>query len=624
MANSPIASPEPPSARHGRRKARVLLLLVLLTLLAVCFVFSLFTRGAVSHLPFFNGRSSVSAAPSSLVDLRPWQTAQTLAALAVTSEENEYARQAEHLADHEVDQAFAAALRQAGLDAQHRTLTGPALALKQKLAQFQQLQKQDQALVARLTAKAGAPAAKEKGAATPSAVSDDLQVAKARLGLDNDQIADTQRDLERASGDPSVRIQEELTAHEESMRKYDSQVATGEAAVVSVARNHTLATRIKAWLSQRQRYGMIEQARQQALGDASLITAQHNALEAKVGAAASAGASGAAQLASLNDRSTERQILSLDDDRIQTEQQLAVVYSNWSAQVLLQHDIVLHLILRSLMLILLILIGMLLCDALVSHLMNRPGLDHREVRTLHSVLELGIQVLGIGLILLVIFGAPQQTSTILGLSTAALTIALQDYIVAFFGWFTIIGKNGIHVGDWVEINGIGGVVAEIRLMTTTLIETGGLADEGHPTGRHITFMNSFAVRGQYFNFSTTGQWMWDEIIASMPASADIYAVAQRVEAAVREETRENIRLAEEEWEHQVRKGGLHHLKADPVVILRPTSSPIDLGSGIELQVRYVTSAIERFDLRNRIYQRVVDVLREQDAPNPSQRALETK
>ena len=49
------------------------------------------------------------------------------------------------------------------------------------------------------------------------------------------------------------------------------------------------------------------------------------------------------------------------------------------------------------------------------------------------------------------------------------------------------------------------------LFTTTLLETGTLADKGLPTGRRITFMNGFAIRGQYFNFSTTGQWMWDEI-----------------------------------------------------------------------------------------------------------------
>ena len=157
--------------------------------------------------------------------MSPWQTAQALAPLAVTAEETEYARDAERLADHEVDQAFASALRQATLQAQHRTLTGDALALSQKVAQLQQLVKQDQALVNSLTPKSNPPAGPSKNSTPPASDSDDLEVAKAQLGLDSDELADAQQDLERASGDQSAQIQEELAAHEASMKQYDSQIA---------------------------------------------------------------------------------------------------------------------------------------------------------------------------------------------------------------------------------------------------------------------------------------------------------------------------------------------------------------------------------------------------------------
>jgi len=616
MAKSPVASPEPSSAVRAVDKARASLLFALLAALAVCLIFSWMTRGAMAHLPFLNSGSPNSTSPSSLVDLRPWQTAQTLAALAVTAEENEYAHQAEHLADHEVDQAFAAALRQAGLNAQHRTLTGAALALKQKIAQLEHLQKQDQALVTRLSVASGAaPNPQQKSAAS----GDHLEVAKAQLGLDNDELSDAQRDLERASGDESARIQDELTAHEQSMQKFDSQVASGQLAVISVARNHTLAARIKAWLDQRQRFALIQQAEQQALDDARSLTAEHNALEAKENSAETAGApannadGGDAQLADLRDRGTEREILSIDDDRIQTDQQLASVYGKWGAQVELQHRIVLHLILSSLVLILFILVAVLLCDAAVRRIMARPSLDRRQMRTLRNILELAIQVVGIVLILLVVFGSPQQTPTILGLTTAALTIALQDYIVAFLGWFTLMGKNGIHVGDWVEINSVGGEVVEFRLMTTTLLETGGLASQGLPTGRRITFMNSFAIRGQYFNFSTAGQWMWDEIVATVPDAADMHALAQRVEEGVVEETRENAQRAEQEWRQGTRNAGLSRFDASPVVNLRPS------GAGIELHIRYVTPASARFEFRNRLSRRVIALLHEPEAAMQEQR-----
>jgi small-conductance mechanosensitive channel len=76
------------------------------------------------------------------------------------------------------------------------------------------------------------------------------------------------------------------------------------------------------------------------------------------------------------------------------------------------------------------------------------------------------------LILIVILGVPSQMPTIIGLAGAGLTVALKDFIVAFFGWFVLMGKNGLRVGDWVEIDGVAGEVVEINLLRTVLLETG--------------------------------------------------------------------------------------------------------------------------------------------------------
>ena len=502
-----------------------------------------------------------------IVDLHPWQTAQALTPLAVSAEETEFAHDAERLADHEVDQAFASALRMSTLQSQHLTLAGEALALSQKVAQLQQLIKADQAQVDKLKATLSSPTAPAKNSAAPDVDNDDLELAKAQLGLDTDELSDTQQDLDRASGNESARIQAELTARNAAVKQYESQ-AQGErqVAVLSAAQHHTLAARISAWSRQQERSRLIQQAQQQANSDAASLTAEHNALEAKAngGAAAVSGNASdrATKLADLKARSAERQILSIYDDRIQTEKQLATVYGKWTAQVELQHQIVLHLILQSLALIVFILLVMLLGDALVRRLMAHPALDRRQMRTLRGVAQSAIQVIGAVLILIVIFGTPQQTPTILGLGTAALTIALQDFIIAFLGWFVLVGRNGIHVGDWVEINGVGGVVTEVGLFSTTMLETGTLADKGHPTGRRITFLNSFAIRGQYFNFTTNGQWMWDEIAVSVPATDDIHTIVERIDKAVRAETEENAHLAEQEWKRGTGKDGLDRFSAE--------------------------------------------------------------
>jgi small-conductance mechanosensitive channel len=610
---SPSGTPIPDGAavRPIFGRARLLYLLVLVGLLAVCLVVSWITRDAMANLPFLAGSGAarnLARGQKSLVDQSPWQTAQALAPLAVSAEEHGFARDAERLADHEVDQAFASALREAVLQAQHRKLTGEALALSQKVAQLEQLVKDDQALVDKLTQGAKSPAGAKNGS-QPADDGDDLEVAKAQLGLDSDELADGQLDLARASGDQSAQIQAELAAHEAAMQKLESAAqADGQVAVLSAGQNRTLAKRVKAWFAQRDRYGLIQQAQQRAQSDVQSLTAEHNALESKASAneaAAGTGTlTGAERLSEIKNRSAERQILSIYDDRIQTEQQLAAVYGKWSTQVQLQHRIVAHLILQSFALIVFILICILLGTALVRRLIAHPSLDRRQRETLRTILQLGIQCLGGLFILLVVFGTPQQTPTILGLATAALTIALQDFILAFFGWFVLMGKNGMHVGDWVEINGVGGEVIEIGLINTTLLETGDLSDKGHPTGRRISFINSFAIRGQYFNFSTTGQWMWDEIDLKMPATGDVHAMVERIQEAVLEETKDNAQQAEGEWKRGTGDEGLHRFSAEAAVNLRPS------GADIDIQVRYVTRAADRFEVRNRLYRRVIDLLQE--------------
>jgi small-conductance mechanosensitive channel len=235
-------------------------------------------------------------------------------------------------------------------------------------------------------------------------------------------------------------------------------------------------------------------------------------------------------------------------------------------------------------------------------LLERRAYDRRRMQTMRLLLRSGVQLTGMVCVLLLTFGVPKEISTILGLATAGLTVALQSFILAFFGWFILMGKNGIRVGDWVEINGVAGEVVEINLFRTTILENREWAAKGHPTGRRATFINNFAVSGQFFNFSTVGQWMWDEMSLSLPASAETYAKVSQLSDAVAQETAEDAQHAEEEWKRMPRKSGLSQASAAASVNMRPS------GAAVDILIRYVTRASERIIVRNRLYERVMDVL----------------
>lgn len=225
------------------------------------------------------------------------------------------------------------------------------------------------------------------------------------------------------------------------------------------------------------------------------------------------------------------------------------------------------------------------------------------MQTLHTVVLFGLQALGLVGILLVIFGMPSNFATVLALAGAGLTVALKDFIVGFFGWFVLMGKNGIRVGDWVEIEGVGGEVLSIGPLHTVLLETGNWTAPGHPTGRRVSFINSFAIEGHYFNFSTKGQWLWDEIQLDIPESAEPYATAEAIQKMAADSTAANARLAEEEWNRVTPAGMPRSFSAAPSLSVRPTIS------GVNVVVRYIARASERYETRARLYGSVVELLR---------------
>jgi len=261
-----------------------------------------------------------------------------------------------------------------------------------------------------------------------------------------------------------------------------------------------------------------------------------------------------------------------------------------------------HAMLRSILWILLIATLGYGASRLVDRFLTGERADKKHLFSLRAVLRFALQALVVLLVAFVVLGIPNQTPTVLGLAGAGLTVALKDFIVGFFGWFVLMGRNGIRVGDWVEINGVVGEVLEIGILRTLLMETGNWTDTGHPTGRKVAFVNSFAIEGHYFNFSTSGQWLWDEVQVVLPVGQDPYPIIDAIQKKVAEATAESAKQAEQEWQHAARSRGMSSLSAAPAINVKP------IIGGVEIAVRYITRASERYQLRTKLYQAAVDLL----------------
>ena len=562
---------------------------------------------------------TTAAAEAPLVDERPLPTARALTALAITPEEQRFAQEAARIADHEVDLAFADALRQA---AEHRPAQDPKnrdLYLKMQQAQAALAGALSRIEQVKAQISSGKPSEKE-------ALQQQKDLLDAEQALDEDEIEDAQQELIRAGGDQEGAVQRQRDQHEareHDFEQHQGQNPSGTSPVAPADLGASnLAGQVRSWTWLRDKRAHIESAQREAQEIGNGLLAQHETLQRRVheekpqreetkqqaaelrkGAAAGAGSkeTTATAVNSLKHFSNDQKLLSDFNKRIQDQRELQEIYGNWLDVTGNQERAVLHGMLRSVLWILLVVVLVYFGSLLADRLYSQAAPEKKYLLTLRGVFRFGLQAVGVLLIAFVILGVPNQMPTILGLAGAGLTVALKDFIVGFFGWFVLMGRNGIRVGDWVEINGVVGEVIEIGLLRTVLLETGNWTDTGHPTGRKVAFVNSFAIEGHFFNFSTAGQWLWDELQVEVGQGENPYPLVEAIQRLVEEETRASAAQAEREW--QKAAGYRKSLTVAPAIHLRPTAA------GVEMQIRYITSANERYVTRSRLYEKIVGLLR---------------
>ena len=76
-------------------------------------------------------------------------------------------------------------------------------------------------------------------------------------------------------------------------------------------------------------------------------------------------------------------------------------------------------------------------------------------------------------------------ATFAGLLTAGIAVAMQSVLVSIVGYFFLIGKYGIRVGDRVQIGNVMGEVIDLGLVRLHLLELSGQGSPPAPTGRVV-------------------------------------------------------------------------------------------------------------------------------------------
>jgi small-conductance mechanosensitive channel len=124
-------------------------------------------------------------------------------------------------------------------------------------------------------------------------------------------------------------------------------------------------------------------------------------------------------------------------------------------------------------------------------------------------------------------------ATFAGLLTAGVAVAMQSVLVSMVGYFFLIGKYGIRVGDRIQIGTVVGEVIDIGLVRMHLMELHSDGPLG-PTGRVVAFANLivFQASGGLFKQIPGVNLSWHESTVVLPAVSDYSALKTKLLAAI--------------------------------------------------------------------------------------------
>lgn len=124
-------------------------------------------------------------------------------------------------------------------------------------------------------------------------------------------------------------------------------------------------------------------------------------------------------------------------------------------------------------------------------------------------------------------------ATFAGLLTAGVAVAMQNVLVSVVGYFFLIGKYGIRVGDRIQVGAVTGEVIDIGLVRMHLMELNSTGPLG-PTGRVVAFANLivFQASGGLFKQIPGVNLSWHESSLNLPPLANYGALKEKLQLAI--------------------------------------------------------------------------------------------
>jgi small-conductance mechanosensitive channel len=196
-------------------------------------------------------------------------------------------------------------------------------------------------------------------------------------------------------------------------------------------------------------------------------------------------------------------------------------------------------------------------------------------------------------------------ATFAGLMTAGIAVALQNVILSVAGYFYLIGKYGVRVGDRVTISGVTGEVVDIGLVRLHLMELATTGTDAQPTGRVVVFSNSVVFQptsGLYKQIPGTS-FVWHQISLTLAPEGNYREIERRLLDAV-----ESVFNEYKDSLEQQRRRMQHSLSVVSDFAFRPQSRFHLTQAGLEVVIRYPLELDKAAEIDDKITRALLEAI----------------
>jgi len=193
-------------------------------------------------------------------------------------------------------------------------------------------------------------------------------------------------------------------------------------------------------------------------------------------------------------------------------------------------------------------------------------------------------------------------STVVGLASAGIAIALHDSIANMAGWLFILWRKPFKVGDRIQIGRTSGDVIDIRFFQFSVIEIGNWVDADQSTGRIVHIPNSMVLREPLANSHIGFQYIWDEIPILITFESDW----KKAKVLFQEIVDRTVDTAAVEAKDQIRKANEKYFIS--FTALTPIVYTSVKDSGVLLTIRFLVDPRKRRSTEERLWEAILDTL----------------